>query len=64
MLSAFIAPAGIAQAAPERTQIPSEKCSEKMHEDNKKNKRKTCTNEKLVLSLYQTKEQKTRLSGG
>ena len=30
------------------------KCSEKMHEDNKKNKRKTCTNEKLALSLYQT----------
>ena len=42
MLSAFIAPAGIAQAAPERTQIPGKKCSEKLHEGNKK------TSEKLA----------------
>lgn len=52
MLSVFIAPHQQRQAAPERTQIPGKKCSEKMHEDNKKNKRKTCANEKLVLSLY------------
>ena len=63
MLSDFIAPAGIAQAAPERTQIPSEKCSEKMHEDNKKTSEKLAQTKNLHYLCIKQKNKRPGYPG-
>lgn len=63
MLSAFIAPAGIAQAAPERTQIPSKKCSEKMHEDNKKTSEKLAQTKNLHYLCIKQKNKRPGYPG-